>query len=304
MEPFDIRGKLPEGTTAARGERRHRQDLHRRRAGHPVRRRGGGPARRDAGHHLRPRRQPGAPRAGPRPAGRGGAGAGRPGHRRPRQPAAGPPARGRRRRARGHAAPAARRAGRVRRGDHRDHPPVLPAGAALARGRRRHRRRARRWWNRSTTSSSRWSTTSTSAATATSSSGRRSTGPARSTWPAPPSATRSRCWCRPTTTRPTRVAPGSASPTRSAPRSTAASAGWGSSATTTCSAGWPPPWRRPTPRPATGCGRAGGSCWSTSSRTPTRCSGRSSTGRSPATPRWCSSATRSRPSTRSAAATW
>ena len=42
-----------------------------------------------------------------------------------------------------------------------------------------------------------------------------------------------------------------------------------------------------TPRPAAGCGSAGRSCWSTSSRTPTRCSGRSSTGRSPATPRWC-----------------
>ena len=38
---------------------------------------------------------------------------------------------------------------------------------------------------------------------------------------------------------------------------------------------------------ASGCGSGGGSCWSTSSRTPTRCSGRCSTGRSPATPRWC-----------------
>ena len=36
-----------------------------------------------------------------------------------------------------------------------------------------------------------------------------------------------------------------------------------------------------------GCGSAGRSCWSTSSRTPTRCSGRCSTARSPATPRWC-----------------
>ena len=36
-----------------------------------------------------------------------------------------------------------------------------------------------------------------------------------------------------------------------------------------------------------GCGSAGASCWSTSSRTPTRCSGRSSTAPSPATRRWC-----------------
>ena len=40
-------------------------------------------------------------------------------------------------------------------------------------------------------------------------------------------------------------------------------------------------------RPGSGCGSAGAWCSSTSSRTPTRCSGRCSTGRSPATPRWC-----------------
>ncbi len=50
----------------ARGQRRHRQDLHHRRAGHPLRRRGRRPPRRDAGRHLRPGRQPGAARAGPR----------------------------------------------------------------------------------------------------------------------------------------------------------------------------------------------------------------------------------------------
>ena len=36
-----------------------------------------------------------------------------------------------------------------------------------------------------------------------------------------------------------------------------------------------------------GCASAGRSCSSTSSRTPTRCSGRCSTGPSPSTPRWC-----------------
>ena len=42
---------------------------------------------------------------------------------------------------RGRPRPAARRAGRLRRRHHRHHPPVLPAGAALARRRGRHRRR-------------------------------------------------------------------------------------------------------------------------------------------------------------------
>ena len=55
----------------ARGQRRHRQDLDHRRAGHPARGRGPRPARGDARRHLRPRRQPGAARAGARPAGRG-----------------------------------------------------------------------------------------------------------------------------------------------------------------------------------------------------------------------------------------
>ena len=59
-------------------------------------------------------------------------------------------------------------------------------------------------------------------------------------------------------------------------------------ATTTCSAGSPTPCR-PTDAPAAAAdaAAAGRSCWSTSSRTPTRCSGRSSTGPSPGTPRWC-----------------
>ena len=52
-------------------------------------------------------------------------------------------------------------------------------------------------------------------------------------------------------------------------------------------AGSPTPSRSPTPRRANGCASAGRSCWSTSSRTPTRCSGRCSTGPSPGTRRWC-----------------
>ena len=75
------------------------------------------------------------------------------------------------------------------------------------------------------------------------------------------------------------------------------------SATTTCSASWPKPWPTRPRRPASGCGSAGGWCSSTSSRTPTPCSGRCSTARSPGTRRWCSSATPSRRSTPSAVAT-
>ena len=131
----------------ARGQRRHRQDLDHRRAGHPLRRRGPRATRADAGRHLRPRRQPGAPRARPRPAGRGRAGA----QRRPRGPRAarrragrgvrpGPPAARLGRRPAPARPPARHRgAGRVRRRDHRDHPPVLLDGARLARRRRRHR---------------------------------------------------------------------------------------------------------------------------------------------------------------------
>ena len=52
-----------------------------------------------------------------------------------------------------------------------------------------------------------------------------------------------------------------------------------------------------------GCAPATRSCWSTSSRTPTRCSGRSCGAPSTARRRWCSSATRSRRSTPSAAPT-
>ena len=101
MEPFDLLGPLPAGAThdRPRGERRHRQDLHARRARHPVRRRGRGDAGRDAADHVRPGRQPGAARAGPRPARRGRAGARRPRHGRRRR-AARPPGQGQRRGAR------------------------------------------------------------------------------------------------------------------------------------------------------------------------------------------------------------
>ena len=71
------------------------------------------------------------------------------------------------------------------------------------------------------------------------------------------------------------------SPTPCARRSTAASGGSASCPTTTCSASSPTPSPTTTPRRGSGCASAGRSCWSTSSRTPTRCSGRCSTARSP-----------------------
>ena len=139
MEPFDLLGELPSGTTLLEASAGTGQDLRGRRAGGPLRRRGRGAARRDAGDHLRPRGQPGAARAGPRAAGRGRARA------RPTRPprarsvawwACSPTVTSHDRHP---AQAAAGRPGRLRRGDHRDHPPVLPVGAALARGRGRHR---------------------------------------------------------------------------------------------------------------------------------------------------------------------
>ena len=88
-------------------------------------------------------------------------------------------------------------------------------------------------------------------------------------------------------TRSPRPERGSPSPTRCGTRSTGASGASGSCPTTTSSAGSPTPSPTTTRRPGSGCGSGGRSCWSTSSRTPTPSSGRCSTGRSPATPRWC-----------------
>ena len=62
------RARCPSGHHRAGGQRRHRQDVHARRAGDPLRRRGRATARPDAAHHLRPGGQPGAARAGARAA--------------------------------------------------------------------------------------------------------------------------------------------------------------------------------------------------------------------------------------------
>ena len=88
------------------------------------------------------------------------------------------------------AQPAAGRAGRLRRGHHRDDPPVLPAGTALARRRRRHRRRRHPGRRPRTSWSPRSSTTSTSSASAAPRSARPSPAPPRSSSPPRWSATR------------------------------------------------------------------------------------------------------------------
>ena len=195
--------------------------------------------------HLRPGGQPGAARAGARTAGRAPSAAladptrharGRrsaarrcwPTRDAPRSAAAPPPARD--------------GAGRLRRRHDRDHPPVLPAGAAglgvpatptPARGSSRT----------STTWSPRWSTTSTCASTrrrdadvpavqpGRGRAGDRRRGRRRP--PGPAGAGRRDAG----DDRPGR---GSASPRRSATRSSGASGAGGSSASTTCSAGCTP----------------------------------------------------------------
>ena len=238
--PFDLLARAADRHGRARGQRRHRQDLHDRGAGGPLRRRGGGQPRRDAGDHLRPDGQPGAARARTQPARRRRARPGRPrGRRRRRVPAV--PVRGRRRRADDAPQADRRRAGRLRRGHDRHHPPVLPARAALARHRGRHRRAAPPWSRTSTSSWSRWSTTSTCASTATAAEkppfdrgtalrlARAAVGDPQ----ADPGAART------PTPSPARAAAASGSPSWSAPRWTGASAGSASSATTTCSAGSP-----------------------------------------------------------------
>ena len=205
--------------------------------------------------HLRPGGQPGAARAGPRPAGRRPSGRSRdPARgRRRRRPAARPPAStAPTTSAPAPAAPAARRAGRLRRGHHRDHPPVLPAGAALARRRRRHRRRGHAWSRTSTT----WSSEVVDDLYLRAFGdrrGRAAVHPRRGARASPATSVgdpqarlEPAASDRPTTPAGRRVA---LRATPCAPRSTGASAGSASSATTTCSAGSPTR-SRPTTAPA------------------------------------------------------
>ena len=141
--------------------------------------------------------------------------------------------------------------------------------------------------SRSRTWSPRSSTTSTCASTGIAPPGRpRSPGRRRWCWPARQSTTGRPGWNRVTRRRARSRAPGSASPQRRAPRSRGASGSGASTPTTTCSPGSMRRSPRHRARPG-GCDRATGSCWSTSSRTPTPSSGPSCAAPSTATPRWC-----------------
>ena len=185
------------------------------------------------------------------------------------------------------APPAARRAGVVRRRDHRDHPPVLPDRAALARGRRRHRHRrhpgrvARRPRRRG---------------------GRRrlppplrqldrrpAVRPRRRPDPGAHRGRRRPCRAgaveRQRSPRPER---GSRSPSEVRDEVDRRKRRLGILSYDDLLGRLADALdRRRRAGPASGCGSGGRSCWSTSSRTPTPSSGRCSTGPSPATPRWC-----------------
>ncbi len=143
IEPFDLLGELPTGTTVLEASAGTGKTYAVAALVDALRRRGHRAPRRDARDHLRPGRQPGAARAGPQPARRGRSERWPTRRRSAHDALPGLPRRGSAPpRLRPAAQAPARRAGRLRLGDDRHHPPVLPAGAALARGRRRHRPRA------------------------------------------------------------------------------------------------------------------------------------------------------------------
>ena len=234
MEPFDLLGRAAHRHHRAGGERRHRQDLRPRRPGHPLRRRGRRDARRDAADHLRPRRQPGAARAGPRPA-----------DRRPSGPLADPePV------ARGHR-PARSPRPRLDANTRQpmpgcatpwptstpppSPPPTSSASWCCARSASRATPTPASPWSTTWASwSPRSSTTSTSCASAAPRRHRRSPAPPRSRSPPRWSATRTPAWSRRSTPRDRPRASGSTSRWPCSPRWSVASAGSASSATTTC----------------------------------------------------------------------
>ena len=194
--PSTCSGALPERAHHHRagGQRRHRQDLHPGRPGHPLRRRGRGHASsemllitfgRAASQELRERVRDQLVEA-PTRARRRAAGSEPDAAARAASPALATcstptPRAGRPR------AAAARRAGRLRRRHHRHHPPVLPARAPLAGRGRRHRRRRHPGRGPRRPASPRSSTTSTCAASARAATTRCSPAPRRSRWPARPS---------------------------------------------------------------------------------------------------------------------
>ena len=275
---FDVCGPLPTGVTVLEASAGHRQDVHDRRAGRPLRRRGHA-ARPAAARHVHADGDRRAARARARAARRRRAGARRARRRADRDDAVvgcSPTAPRTSSPRREHLAPRARR---LRRGDDRHDPRLLPGGAR--RPRRRRRRRARRDVRRGRRrpASTRSSTTSTCAASTAPRTRRVHRAPrrceiardrGRQPGRADRAARRAAHGTLPAHARAARRRGPRASSTRAsgalacmtyddlltrlrrrAARATAAT------------------------RSPSGCARATRSCWSTSSRTPTRSSGRS-----------------------------
>ena len=275
----------------AGGQRGHREDVHDRRAGGPLRRRGRGDAARADARHVRPRGHHGAARAGARPAAR-----------RPARPWPIPPRPGRaptpvhallaeppRRRGRAAAGAAGPRARHVRRRHDRHHPPVLPADARRARGGGRRRpgrgvrrvdrgpaHRGRRRLLRAQVRRPR------RRPAAVRPGGGAGAGP------------RARCTTGRPRLEPRAAEPGSVAATRyrfaAAVRAEVARRKRERRIYHLRRHAHPPRPTRSAGSPAAaepGCGRATGWCWSTSSRTPIRCSGRSCAAPSTGTPPWC-----------------
>ena len=292
--PYDVQypRPAPDGHDPARGERRHRQDLDDRRTGDEVRRRWRGDSGADAGRDLRSGREPGVARTCPGPTGR----------------------------SRGRACRAIERADRSLPPERSDRVPARrrarPSSSCVIGG-------SSRRWSVSTpprspppTSSARWSWTR-SELPGTPTRRRRLVEDlddlmtevvddlylrAFAYADTPPTFTRAKALeiARVAVGDPqARIEPAEEDPARrggSARRLRQRRAhGVGPAQATPRD----PELRRPAQparrlasrragrRPGLGCASAGGSCWSTSSRTPTRCSGRCSTGPSPATQRWC-----------------
>ena len=161
---FELTSALPTRRDGARGERRDRQDVHDRGARRALHRRGREP-RRAAARHLHAGRHRRAARAGPRAARLHRARARRARSRAPRRRGEDEIVamllRGEPDAVEAAARPARERDLRLRRGDDRDDPRVLPEGARRARHARRSRARRDASSTTSTTSSRRSSTTST-----------------------------------------------------------------------------------------------------------------------------------------------
>ncbi len=299
---FDLLAPAAQGHHRPRSQCRHGQDLRHRRTRDAFRRRGCGRPVATAARHVQPCRHPGTARTHPEAVRGGGDRLSR--TRTLRAGAHDPLVRylAARRRHDRRGASASGAVG-LRRRHHRDHPRILSADARRTRYRRGTRARRHGWSRTSTTSPPRWSTICTCGATG----GARR----RSAIAEAKTAARAAIFDPPRRISlpraPTALPRASGWTSRGEVRErgrTTANGVWAlrdfddqlaSRCTAFCST--PSTARR---RVAV-CATASVSCWSTSSRTPTPCSGRFCGGPSTGTAGWCWSATRSRRSMRSAA---